>query len=34
MALALLVATAAQAGDREAREWLERMSKSLATRNY
>ncbi len=34
LALALLVATAAQAGDREAREWLERMSKSLATRNY
>ena len=30
----LSVAAAVQAGDSEAREWLERMSQSLATRNY
>ncbi|HEX2492819.1 MAG TPA: MucB/RseB C-terminal domain-containing protein [Steroidobacter sp.] len=34
LALLLLAAGAAQAGDREAREWLERMSEALATRNY
>lgn len=30
----LLVAAGVHAGDSEAREWLERMSESLATRNY
>jgi sigma-E factor negative regulatory protein RseB len=30
----LCLAAMAQAGDREARDWLERMSDSLATRNY
>lgn len=35
LALALTTSPSlAQAGDREAREWLERMSHSLATRNY
>lgn len=34
LAFVLIAATAAQAGDREAREWLQRMSESLATRNY
>lgn len=34
LAFALFVAAAAQAGDREAREWLERMTRTLATRNY
>jgi sigma-E factor negative regulatory protein RseB len=34
LAAALLVSAAAQAGDREARDWLERMSKAIATRNY
>jgi sigma-E factor negative regulatory protein RseB len=33
-ALALFAITSARAADREAREWLERMSESLATRNY
>lgn len=33
-ALSLAVVTTAQAGDREARQWLERMSEALATRNY
>ncbi|MGH8188240.1 MAG: sigma-E factor regulatory protein RseB domain-containing protein, partial [Steroidobacteraceae bacterium] len=33
-ALALLAVSSARAADREAREWLERMSESLATRNY
>jgi sigma-E factor negative regulatory protein RseB len=33
-ALALLAAASARAADREARQWLERMSESLATRNY
>lgn len=33
-ALALLAVTTARAADREARQWLERMSESLATRNY
>lgn len=32
--LALAVLPSARAGDREARAWLERMSESLATRNY
>jgi sigma-E factor negative regulatory protein RseB len=31
---ALFVAASVQAGDREARDWLERMSKAMATRNY
>lgn len=31
---ALWSAAAVHAGDREAREWLERMSRTLATRNY
>ena len=30
----LAVASTAHAGDREARQWLERMSEALATRNY
>lgn len=30
----LATASTAQAGDREARQWLERMSEALATRNY
>lgn len=30
----LLVAATVHAGDREAREWLERMSQSLSSRNY
>lgn len=34
MAAVLSGAPLARAGDREAREWLERMSQSLATRNY
>jgi sigma-E factor negative regulatory protein RseB len=34
IAALLAVASAANAGDREAREWLERMSEALATRNY
>lgn len=34
LALLVVAASAAQAADREAREWLERMSESLATRNY
>jgi sigma-E factor negative regulatory protein RseB len=33
-ALALLAVASARAADREARQWLERMSESLATRNY
>lgn len=32
--LLLSLAAVVHAGDREAREWLERMSESLATRNY
>lgn len=32
--LLLAFAASVQAGDREAREWLERMARSLATRNY
>lgn len=32
--LALFAASAVHAGDREARAWLERMSKALSTRNY
>jgi sigma-E factor negative regulatory protein RseB len=32
--LLMAVAPCVRAGDREAREWLERMSESLATRNY
>lgn len=34
IAALLAVASAANAGDREARQWLERMSEALATRNY
>jgi sigma-E factor negative regulatory protein RseB len=34
LALVLIVAPPAQSGDREARQWLERMSESLARRNY
>jgi sigma-E factor negative regulatory protein RseB len=33
-AVTLLAAASAHAADREARQWLERMSESLATRNY
>lgn len=33
-AAALAAVTSAHAGDREARQWLERMSEALATRNY
>jgi sigma-E factor negative regulatory protein RseB len=33
-AAALAAMTSAHAGDREARQWLERMSEALATRNY
>jgi sigma-E factor negative regulatory protein RseB len=33
-AAALAAVTTAHAGDREARQWLERMSEALATRNY
>ncbi len=33
-ALLLSLAAVVHAGDREARQWLERMSESLATRNY
>ena len=33
-AVALTAMRSAHAGDRDAREWLERMSESLATRNY
>ena len=33
-ALLAVVSTAAGAADREARQWLERMSEALATRNY
>lgn len=34
IAALLAVASTAHAGDREARQWLERMSEALATRNY
>jgi sigma-E factor negative regulatory protein RseB len=34
IAAALAAMTTAHAGDREARQWLERMSEALATRNY
>lgn len=34
IAALLTVVSTAQAGDREARQWLERMSEALATRNY
>ncbi|MBL8264878.1 MucB/RseB C-terminal domain-containing protein [Steroidobacter sp.] len=34
IAAMLAVASTATAGDREARQWLERMSEALATRNY
>lgn len=33
-AVLTLVSTTSSAGDREARQWLERMSEALATRNY
>ena len=33
-AMLTVVATGAGAADREARQWLERMSEALATRNY
>ncbi|HEX2101270.1 MAG TPA: sigma-E factor regulatory protein RseB domain-containing protein, partial [Candidatus Synoicihabitans sp.] len=34
LAAALAAVTSAHAADREARQWLERMSEALATRNY
>ncbi len=34
IAALLAIAATANAGDREARQWLERMSEALATRNY